>query len=343
MRILLPSEIRQPRIKNHIRAGGTSKDWHKGQELLGGIVTRRILNPTRDWTPFVTDREIQRNANNDDFYDCVTQSQWKSIETLANQQYNVILDESKRWTAIKGGTKQGQGASVNVISECIRTMGGVPESVCPSITDTLAEFYQPIPSEIDSFENFLKGGFTFNHEWMLRKGMFSEASSPEQMWDGLQYSPIPAAVDGEYRFTNDGMLKYGWSGPFIQYTHCVSIVGGVYNQYWLINDSENPHGLMKVEWPYCFGTPKILYLIKKPMLYKKNGDPTIYVKMWNQDLLLPFANGSMPGGDLFKSLFGISDYSQMPRTNVDVLPYPVSLIAITTETLGGNVSLTDFS
>ena len=61
-----------------------------------------------------------------------------------------------------------------------------------------------------------------------------------------------------------------------------------------------------------------------PILYKKKGSPAIYAKVYGQDLLVPFADGTLAGGDLLKTLYGVEKYSDLPRADVDELPFPIA-------------------
>jgi hypothetical protein len=65
-------------------------------------------------------------------------------------------------------------------------------------------------------------------------------------------------------------------------------------------------------------------------LYKKVGEPAIYVKHWNEPLLVPFADGAIAGGDIFKTLYGIADYSKLPIIKVENLPYPIASYSVKT-------------
>jgi hypothetical protein len=335
MKILNQDEIKLPRIRHEIQEGKTDADWHTDQQLLGGVTQREVLCPDRNWVDDITEYELQHNGLFD-AYDCVTQGHWNGVQCIAKLKWKIILNESKRWTAIKAGTKPGRGTSVQAVSEAIRNYGGVPEEIWPSMSPTMteSEFYKPIPAEIDAQENFKKDGWIFNHEWVTRTNPFSSNSNMETCWNNLIYSPIVVCVDGDYRFNNNGELQYGgYVGPYIQYTHVVLLVGGEYGKYVLVLDSENPNGLMKVEWGYKFGYAKLLYLKKNnmPKLFKKIGEPAIYALNEEDNVLVPFADGVIPGGKLFKTLYGVDDYSKLPRTDVDELPYPIASYSFLTQ------------
>lgn len=331
MRVLSQEEIKQP-TGSLVVEQPRETDWEKdhpvlGGDVLGGLV-RTVLCPALDWTDSITEYELQRNGIFDPF-DCVTQTEWNKVQCLVKKQYGIVLNKSKRWTAVKSGTKPGVGNSVNNVAESIRLQGGVPESVWPTMTAEMTEtqFYATPPASVDSQEDFLVE-YGYNHEYVPR--INTVVSSLEELKDSLKYSPIAVSV-GNYSFDQNGLL-YSPSSP--NYCHEVLIVKidstGIYTL-----DSENASGLLKYRFDYPFGWPKIGYVVKKkiskPIIYKQTGQPALYVKHWSQNLLIPFMGGVIPGGDMFKTLYGISDYSQMNILESNSLPYPVSGYGITTK------------
>jgi hypothetical protein len=271
--ILSLDEIKKPAVLVEIESGETEEDWEASQELLGGVTERVILKEDGQWVDFITEYESQKN----DFFnafDCATQGGWNGVQIVINYLYGIVLNKSKRYTAVMGGTVPGKGASMNQIMEAIRKIGSVEEELWPSMTPEMTEdeFYKPIPGEVQEKESFLKSGYLFNHEWVKRPLPFNSPASPEDIWSMLKYSPIPAAVDGNYVFYED-KLSYEY---FNRYTHVILIVGGIENEYFLILDSENPSGLIKADWNYKFGYCKSLTVHKTFDLIKLESEPDIY-------------------------------------------------------------------
>lgn len=301
MEILTIDKIRQPRTPHLIASGQKLGDWHTGQELLGGTTQRQILCPSRDWTPYITETQTQRNANFDSF-SCVSFAHDHGVELLAKLK-GFPLDESKRWTAIRSGTKPNHGTSMNAVAECIRTKGGVAEADCPTITPTMTqdEYYTSIPASVDAKENLLHYGWKFNYEWIQRDGLFSSSSAPDVIWQNLQYSPIPVCVEGNYTFNAQGEVVYGGS----PYAHCVLIVGGVQGQFFTIFDSESPEGLIKFSYAYKFGYSELIYL-DKPMnqLIKEDGSAAVYLQVPSGNLYAISDSEEITGGDLLKVFSG---------------------------------------
>lgn len=288
MKILSSNEVKKPVALVEIESGFTEKDWESSQELLGGVTERVILRPDHQWVDFITEYESQKNAYFN-AYDCAAQGGWNGIQTVTNTTYGLTLNKSKRYTAVMGGTIPGKGASMNQIMEAIRKFGSVEESLWPSMTEEMTEeeFYKPIPVEIQAQESFLKAGYTFNHEWIKKPLPFVPPPTPSEVWNTLKYSPISSAVDGNYVFRDD-KLSYDY---FSRYTHVILVVGGVENEYFLILDSENPSGLLKVDWNYTFGYCKSLTVHKnfdlikgeEHPIYKVSGKTKKYVteQEWN--------------------------------------------------------------
>jgi hypothetical protein len=82
---------------------------------------------------------------------------------------------------------------------------------------------------------------------------------------------------------------------------------------------------------YKFGYPYIKDIIKlnSMKLYKKKGESAIYFLNPKDNKLVPYADGVITGGDMFKILFG--DYKFAPTQIVDELPYSVAGYQMTTK------------
>lgn len=332
MRILSEEEVKIPHALAEITPGDTETDWDSNQPLLGGKVERIVLAPDRQWTSWITEYELQRNGFFDAF-DCVTQGAWNGGQCFANRVFGIKLDKSKRFTAVLGGTIPGVGADINKIFETLRKRGSVEEALWPSMTPTMtqAEFFKPIPQEVQDQESFLKEGWIFNHEWVDRPS-FSPCPTADKIWEELKYSPIAAAIDGGYTFRN-GLLSFA---SFKSYTHVVLIVGGEYGKYWLVLDSENPQGLMKVEWNYKFAYCKSMYVSKTKDLQEwlgevedrgvkeLNSNKVYYIfmgeKRWIPDEALMTMLGINPGNLLVDSYNLLSQVPNGPDVDINFIP-----------------------
>lgn len=301
LKILLPEEIKQPKA-NLVHEEPLETDWVKDDPVLGGAVEHVILCPEKDWTPFITEFELQRN-NWFDAFNCVTQSAWNKIQCLAKKQYGVQLNKSKRYTALKSGTKPGVGNSVTNVVESIRKQGGVEEEVCPSMSPTMTQeqFYSPLPASMDALESFL-GQWEYNHEW-LPKG-FQGATLASILEDGLQYSPVMVSIEGSYTFDDQGRLMFTNKG----YAHEVLCVASKPDCF-LVLDSENPQGLMKVRKDYAFVGLKIGFIKKKTqnsMKYRIQGNNAVFQLDPISKNLVPYGSGKV-----YKVLQGTVGYEDI--------------------------------
>ncbi len=318
MKILTVEEIKQPQVQGLIHEEPAEKDWIMGaaeQDKTVNIQWESLV-PNKDWTPYITEFELQRNSNFDAF-NCVTQSAWNMLQCIAKRKYGATLNESKRWTTVKSGTIPRKGNSVTNVVECIRKMGGVPESAYSSMTPTMTEneFYQAIGLTVDALENFLKEGWLFNHEWLPAN--FQGATMEAIIDNNLDKSPEMVSIEGTYSFDEQGRLKYGGN----PYTHEVLVVASKPDCF-LVLDSENPQGLMKVRRDYAFSWPKVGYLEKKTLfkLRKEQGadKPAVYLYKTLSDTYSAISDGEegIKGGDLLKTFSGT-----YKNAGIEVVPY----------------------
>lgn len=265
MKILSPEEIKIPK-KAVVIEDKKEGDWEH-EPVMGAV----SINPSLDWTPYITEYELQRNAYFD-AYDCVTQATWNMYQSLIFFLIGIKTNWSKRWTALRAGTKPGVGVSVNAPLESVRTQGGVKEEDCPSMSPTMtqAEFYSPISPKIDTQECFLKDYGT-NHEWVKRARTGAVYSTMEQIKPALGTSPVMASVNGNYKFDANGMLSNDTGG----YSHEVLIVKMDEGKCVYVLDSENPDGLLPIKWGYKFGYCKVGYVTVKKK--EKASEPFIIV------------------------------------------------------------------
>jgi hypothetical protein len=152
----------------------------------------------------------------------------------------------------------------------------------------------------------------------------------------LRYGTPTVSVDGYYERDADGLISalepiQGAQGKVYNWNHRITLVDYEWGKYWECHDHYS-NQIIRFNFSYRFGNPKIYFLILKPMpqIYKKKGSPALFLKHWRDNLLIPFADGAVPGGDLFKSLFAVEKYSDLPRIDVDELPYPISTYSLTT-------------
>lgn len=121
-----------------------------------------------DWSPFLSEKESQRN-NVTDFLECVSMSGLHGIEMNCNyllatnqfseealnfyNQYGYIVDGkfdlSARFNAKLNGTDKTQGQYLNVAGDHFRMDGFIPEYMWPITPNmTWEEFYKAVPQQL---------------------------------------------------------------------------------------------------------------------------------------------------------------------------------------------------
>jgi hypothetical protein len=323
--ILKPEEIRKPKVLFKLESGITETDWDTSQELLGGVETREKINPSRDYKPYITEFEYQRQTVPGlvfDEYSCVPNTKHNGQQVIAKLKYGVVLNNSKRASALLGGCKPRRGSNVQTIFEVSRNPGQIAEELFPTMTPTMTEdkWYDKtgLDELVKNNENFISQGWKFNHEWLERASAMAENSLPIQVYNNLPFSPIAGAVDGDYRFSERGFLAYGrpqgYVGPFIEYNHYVLIVNAVLKadgsvDYFEVLDTENPQGIMRVEGEYKFGHAKLMYLKKNSMfrLAKTASSPAVFLLCEASMRRLGIADSpevDLTGGQMLKTMSG---------------------------------------
>lgn len=329
-KILTPEHIRQPKrrlkIDHQAHVMGAPVNL---REAVVKFYGSEVLVPNSDGSPFCDDFDVQRNAHFEPS-DCVTCAHQNAIYGILKWKYGEYVKQSRKFTAKDSGTEPGAGNSNWNVELSIMRTGMVAEIDYPSLNvdTTEAEFYQQIPKEVYLKEDFLK----YYDVKFIPLPVDSQGRASQTDIDyAMSISPwLVVSVNGHYAFNNAGQVVR--ISP--EDSHDIIWVRKPIQSEYLNRtvDSENQHGFVPFAPEYEFHYP-ILVLVKKkyqPMLYKLKDQPAIYVKAWDRPLLRSFSDGKIPGGDMFKDLYGISDYGQLQINHVDVLPYPVDGVQYTT-------------
>lgn len=317
IKILKPEEISQPRVKAVVEETN-EKDWVKDGPILGATFIAENLFPDKDLTPYITEmHDLQRNDWFDE-YCCVIHGTINNVQLLANKKYGITLDLSKRSLALETGVVPGQGTSIRAASETLRTVGVALEKDYPTINPgmTQQEFFTPIKGVP---EYFLASGFEYAHTNLPNN--YLGATMESLIDSNLVHSGVIVAIEGRYTFDDQGRLQYSGGN----YAHVVLVVKSQPDCF-LVLDSENPNGLMKVRRDYNFSSPKIAYL-KKTMknLYRKVGQPAIGLYVPDNGGIFLYRDGkdsqgnTVAGGSIFKALQLTYSMAQQ----VSEWPYPV--------------------
>jgi hypothetical protein len=174
----MPDELHgiDPSIPNKVIIDPRPTDYVSGDGNIDAAVANRILVPSGDWTPYVVDGERQ-SGNGFDSDDCTAFSYTNAVEcqfkyyrlngkipqsTINFLSQNGYLDAngdlncSDRALGSMAGTTD-QGNSLNKVADTAYKMGLVPESKWPSVFTNYAEYYKPVPAELQSLaQQFLQ-------------------------------------------------------------------------------------------------------------------------------------------------------------------------------------------
>ncbi len=342
MRIIPQKEIRLPSkalvIEPHEVAAHPITEILGAAQDLGAYFqktlgeTPRQLFPDGDSSNSVEQAllELQRNGLFDSFC-CEVHAHLNGTAINHKAAFGTsLIPPSYRYTSLKCGVIPNVGTSDYAVEQSIINDGLVPESACVSNSDTMTsqQYFSKLDPALDLLEYFKK--------------FYTVIYPPAPTYDGVSsnritlynislYSVLLASVDGNYQFDSEGRICRSSQAD----SHKIIVLklsnNGATFDLWL--DSENPGGFVKADPNYDYHYVKFIYLKKKytPMLYKLNGSPAIYCKHWSENLLIPFSDGSLAGGDVFKSLYGITDYSQLQINHVDTLPYPIATYSFITK------------
>lgn len=342
--------MKKPILNGLIFEPPQKQDW-----VLGGSPYKRdVLFPEGDCEKYLPTPERQASRVYDPF-SCVANSCHNCLETILCYMMEKdpdveiilksleILDEngkpnlSDRFLAKVSGTIPGRGNSLRAVAEAVRKFGFVSEKFWPK-TDNMDEatYYAEIPDAVMKQAAKSLVYFEIHHENLMLENDGVFYSSHEEMAKARKLSPLQVCVDGNY-WNVDGLFgsENGGVGRTINYTHATcNFKADPGTTIESIFDTYDPFKKKFVP-DYPFGTPKLFFITKKkimmPQLFKKNGEAAIYALDPLNKQLVPFSDGLVPGGEVFKTIYGTSDYEAIPRQNVDVLPYPVASYSITTK------------
>ncbi len=316
-----------------ITSGQTQKDWMIGDASPFPTVA---VNPTGDWRQENYPTQLQRNQFGDS-YGCVTFSALNVLRTLALYKYQIDLNLSEIFTIVMSGTVRGQGNSVFNVVESIRKNWSVKDELRPFTPDTtLDQVFSPIPPELIALAlNDLKG-WQPNWAWVPTsgKGFGIDWCERPQIEAGLKISPVEVIVDGNYVRDASGMVIKSFGshpgstssdvGGIMQLTHAVEVKAiDESGLFYHVRDAENQtEERFSIDYPFYFCT--VQSLTQNPMLYKKNGEPAIYALDNLKKNLIPFGDGAIAGGELFKALYNVTDYKQLNIIHVDTLPFEIA-------------------
>lgn len=314
----MPKEIVFATEENLIQpTGGLIVEERQEEDHVLGASGPDFTELVKDgqWGEFAPNPELQRNRFGDTFM-CVSFSKNNINEMLINRMYGESYNFSDIFLGVGSGTIRGRGNSKRTVADWQRLNGFVLEGEYPYTSETtLDEAYQALTKEL--LAKGLKGldQIAFAYKWLPDNGVQSIAK-------GLTFSPVQVDVLGSYKMNKNGYVVWDENNPV--YAHEVAIFGYEEGKCWYVFDSESMQ-YIKFDWWYPFGSPMI-HALKKTMniqLLKKKGSPAICVKHHGEASLIAFSGGSVIGEELFKSIYGVDNFSQLPIKEVDEWPFPI--------------------
>lgn len=326
LKFATPKTTIYPKRKEKINPGQRPSDY-----VLGATGEEwEVLLEDGKWRNFAPIHELQVMIDGDlvyDVYGCVGFSLNSDHEFIHKRRYGVEINKSDRFLVVGSGTKPYVGNTVVGVAEWDRLNGWVSESSYPFTKGIkLEEYYKTLMVEL------LKEGKNNLRVTEARYKWLGD-NRPTTILQGLKYSPIQVSVE-PYKYENNLIINSG-NG----YTHEVLIFDYEEGKEWWVFDSES-NQFLKFAWNYNFGWPMI-HSFKRtsmlPKIYKQIGSPALYALNEEDGVLVPFSDGVIAGGKLFKTLYGISSYADLPRvktstgTDWQILPYPIATYSFLTK------------
>lgn len=333
-------------LATHYSGGFIAEPMKDTDWILGALVERPILLANGDWGPYRPTPNVQFTLKFDPF-SCVSESIVNALEEILNlmmerdPSVRLILEQlrcldangkaklSARFLAAMSGTIPGSGNTQGRVFDTLRRVGICGEALCPTLPNMSQAEYFTITEEMKKAAlEFYKYFNKVEYEAVSN----NVVPTVEQLKEAHTKGPVVSCVGGAYLgkfagaslYRNSGTpnyihqinnLRQRWNVP--DYDQTIRVINDVFDTYEPFNKPFYEK--------YPFGYAKIVYLTKKkiPMLYKKIGQSAICCKHWSENSLIAFADGILPGGDVFKSLYGITNYSELIIQNVPEWPFPI--------------------
>jgi hypothetical protein len=317
-------------LKGALQPKITEKTYVFGNSPLTSL--QKVLQEDGQWDNWLPDFELQRDKDwTKSTFGCVSFSNNNSKEILFKRMFGYDINIDDRDLTVLSGTVPEVGNDIISVAECHRKNGLILERTQTMYQEMpVSEYYKWVRDDKAKEEAKMSLElFNFGYELFTRETSSADVS-PAKLIEGLKYAPIQVTVDGRYTYDENGYVCRN----DIIYSHEVVLIGYVLNpdlsvKYWKVFDSCH-NEIVKFCGTYRFGYPLINTLIPKSSmkLYRKKNTAPIYFLNEKEGVLVPYADGKITGGNLFKIFFG--EYKYAPIIVVDELPFPVAQYSITT-------------
>jgi len=294
--------------------------------ILGAAIQLEQINTSGIWWDIDIEPEIQRVLDGD-LYNCTNNSITNAWEFIYKKRYNQEVNWSELYSAIITGTIPGRGNSFEKVFEVMRRKFCAWESEFPTERDKTVEYNYSKKISDDLKAIVEKRGESYE----VRYQFFGSQQDAYAYQEALSISPVTVAVEGKYIWKDGVIVNAG--NP---YSHAVLYLGPKDDKK-IVFDSESKQ-LIAFHKDYKFQFPAVHSIKKNNMIttYKKVGEPTIAVKVEGEEAMMAFADGEVAGGKLFKTLYGVDDYKELPRVSVEEFPYPIEYWITTKKPVQGS-------
>ena len=207
--------------------------------VLGGLIElpKIILQPNRNWSPYLPKYEVQYNKNFDS-YGCTVFGTENCIETYIKRlrgEDGIDYNYSERFIYNIANVVP-PGADPHEIAECIRN-NGLIDQTCLPFTETYAEFIQPRPMEAKYLVKGQQWPYILKHEYVWNVPQTREQRIAK-VKEYLQYSPLGISVTAWFEkngvYVDNGLPNTHWV-----------ICYGMSDRGFLVFDSyENSHKIV---------------------------------------------------------------------------------------------------
>lgn len=317
-------------LKGAIQPKITENTYVFGNSPLTSL--QKVLQEDGQWDNWLPDFELQQDKDwTKSTFGCVSFSNNNSKEILFKRMFGYDINIDDRDLTVLSETVPEVGNDIISVAECHRKNGLILERTQTMYQEMpVSEYYKWVRDDKAKEEAKMSLElFNFGYELFTRE--FGTTVSNAKLIEGLKYAPIQVTVDGRYTYDENGYVCRN----DIIYSHEVVLIGYVLNpdlsvKYWKVFDSCH-NEIVKFCGTYRFGYPLINTLIPKSsmQLFRKKGQPAIYFLNPEDNKLVAYADGVIPGGSLFKILF--TDYKFAPIKVVEELPYEIASYEITTK------------
>ena len=310
---LLVEDIEQ--IKQPV-GGLIEKPISNTAHYLGAVPKLEVLSDGH-WGDVEIEVELQKVKNGEDSYFCVIFSTNNCREIIHKFRYGKEVNFSEVYGGIGCGVIRERGTSYENYFDWSRKNFCAWEDEMPfGKLQSLDElFATKIPSDLKEVVKIRGQAYEIKHQFLT-------SNTQTALKEGLKFSPIVAAVEGRYVFENGKVVNAGGS-----ICHSILIIDYKENDCWYIMDSETKQ-VLKFDWNYKFSYPSI-HSFKKlnmPELYRKQGEKAIYFLNPDDNKLVPYSDGVVSGGSIFKTTGLLYSMANV----VETLPYPIADYVMTT-------------